>query len=142
MSSLEVLPYPFPEPGRYVSVHDLTLRDRLSEINTRVCYDARGKVDQQATDTWRREGIRELPHPPAGQGYFFDVKKHAVVLHVAHSGYVHERRRVNPASLEHDPRNQAKLEVARMAAEKREMQKAIRATEQELAKRRASVSKK
>ncbi|MBM3230591.1 hypothetical protein FJZ22_02975 [Candidatus Pacearchaeota archaeon] len=142
MGSLDVLPYPFPESGRYVSAPHLTLRERLSEINARVVLYPDDRVNREATYAWRAEGIRELPLPPAGQGYFFNKETHKVELR-AEEGYVHHRRKVDTRSLESHPRSQAKLEAAQQLAEKREMQAAIRATEKQiLTNRRASSSRR
>ena len=144
MGALEVQPYPLPSLPAYDAGFSLEVADRLGEINARIAYaPGCAHIDWKATDDWRRAGIYELPHPPSGQGYFFNHSTHMVELQaVAEGNYIHIRRPVDAGALENDPRNQVKLEVARKNAAKREMQEAIRQTEALLAKKARKAGKK
>jgi hypothetical protein len=144
MGALTVQENPFPPSQPYDAGFYLSIVDRLREINARKVFAPGGvRVDWRATDTWRAEGIRELPPPPSGKGYFFSTSKHLVELQaVSEGGYTHVRRPVDADALENDPRNQAKIESARLAAEKREMQEAIMQTRTLLAEKARKAEKR
>ena len=138
MASLQVHEHPFLESAVYPPRVELTLTERIAELNSRIYYSNGEKIiDWNATDAWRQEGIRELPHPPAGYKYAFQEHKIHLVVRGVNEEYQHERRKVTgKIDLEYDSGAHVRLHLAEKAAAKRAMQEAIRATEVQLARAR------
>ncbi len=145
MASIQIHEHPFLECAPYRLRVDLTLQERIIQINARKVYQIGNRMDWGETDAWRQEGIRELPHPPIGYCYFFNSIRHRVELQpMGGVSYRHVRRSVDDAiDIEHHPGAQVRLHMIQKLAqaEKRDMQEAIAQTYVQVAEKKKFSSK-